>query len=117
METILTPNQHLIFVTLTSYMAVLGGALLWGGFILMGIISRRLELVYGIITHWQFQIIAPMGLFIYLMMQSIASLRHQNMGPVEQWTGYTLLIWSAGLSLWGIYRFWRVLKVLERGRN
>jgi len=112
MERILTDNQHLIFVTLTSYAAIAGGLLLWLGFILLGLISRRFEQAYGVITHWQFHLVAPAGIFIYLSMQAVASLRHQNMGPIEQWTGYTLLTWSARLCLWGVFRFRKVLTEL-----
>lgn len=112
MERVLTETQHLIFVTLTSACAVLGGLLVWAGFVFMGLISQRFEKAYGVSTHWQFQVVAPVGLVGYLVMQSVASLRHENMGPIEQWIGYTLLAWSAGLCLWGVWRFRKVLKGL-----
>lgn len=116
MERILTANQYFVFVNLTSFVAILGGLALWSGFVLMGLVSRRFEQAYGIITHWLFQMIAPAGVCIYLAMQSVASLRHQNMGPIELWTGYTLLIWSAILCMWGAYRFFKLLRQLERER-
>lgn len=109
MERILTDAQHWIFVTLTSYAAVLGGLLLWIGFIFIGLISRRFEQAYGKTTYWQFHMAAPAGLFVYLVMQSVASLKHHNLSPVEQWIGYALLAWSAGQCLWGVFRFRRVL--------
>ncbi len=112
MERVLTETQHLVFVTLTSGIAVLGGLLVWIGFAVLGQISRRFERAYGQTTHWQFHWVAPAGLFGYLVMQSVASLRHENMGPIEQWIGYTLLAWSAGLCLWGVWRFRKVLKGL-----
>jgi len=114
MDRILTTTQHFIFVNFTSFVAILGGLALWAGFILMGLISRRFEQTYGIVTHWLFQIVAPAGVFTYLVMQSIASLRHQNMGPIELWTGYTLLFWSAILCFWGAYQFYKLLQQLER---
>jgi hypothetical protein len=114
MGTVLTNGQHWVFVTLTSWIAILGGLALWVGFIYLGLIARRFEKAYGKITHWQFQLMAPIGVVGYLMMQSIASLRHQNMGPVEQWIGYTLLSWSAGLCLWGVMRFQKLIRQLSR---
>jgi hypothetical protein len=114
MEKVLTATQYFVFVNFTSFIAILGGLILWAGFILMGLVSRRFELAYGIVTHWLFQMIAPAGVCIYLAMQSIASIRHQNMGPIELWTGYTLMIWSSILCLWGAYRFYRLFCQLER---
>ncbi|MCK5241033.1 hypothetical protein KAR34_01155 [bacterium] len=114
MDRVLTATQYFIFVNLTSVIAIVGGLVLWGGFIYMGLVSRRFEQAYGIVTHWIFQMLAPVGICVYLTMQSVASLRHQNMGPIELWTGYTLLIWSAILSLWGAYRFYRLFRQLAQ---
>ncbi|MBN1595508.1 hypothetical protein JW933_06245 [candidate division FCPU426 bacterium] len=114
MENILSTTQYFIFVNATSFVAILGGLVLWAGFFLMGLISRRYEQVYGIDTHWLLQMIAPAGVCLYLSIQSIASLRHQNMGAVELWTGYTLMMWSAVLCLWGANRFFRLFKQLEQ---
>lgn len=111
--TVLTGNQHFIFVTLTGWLAITGGLLLWGGFILAGLMSRRLEKAYGKVTHWQFLIAAPVGAVGYLSMQSWASWQHQNLGPVEQWIGYTLLIWSAALCLWGVWRFRHLVRIMS----
>jgi len=41
-------------------------------------------------------------------------MRHENMGPIEQWTGYTMLIWSALLCAWGVYRFGKMLAALAK---
>ncbi len=114
MERILTTTQYFIFVNLTSFIAILGGLTLWAGFILLGIIARRFEQAYGLATHWLFQMIAPAGVCAYLVMQAVASLRRENMGPLELWTGYTLLAWSAGMCLWGAYRFHKILRQIER---
>lgn len=114
MDRILSTSQYMVFVNLTSFMAILGGIALWGGFAVMGLIAKRYEQVYGMVTHWQFQMIAPAGIFIYLLMQAIASLRHQNMGAIELWTGYTLLSWSAGLCFWACFRFYKLLNTLEQ---
>ena len=111
---VLSPLEHFWFVTATSIIAILAGLALWAGFALMGFVARRFEQAFQLVTHWQFYFIAPAGVFAYLLMQAVASLRHQNMGPVEQWIGYALLVWSAGLCLWGCYRFWRVLAYLSR---
>ena len=112
--TVLTGGQHLVFVTLTSWLAIVGGLVLWGGFFFLGLISRRFEKAYGKITHWQFLLLSPAGAVGYLAMQSAASLQHQNLGPAEQWIGYTLLIWSAGLCLWGVLRFQQLVRKISR---
>ncbi len=114
MDTVLTPAQHFWFVEATSYLAICGGLALWGGFIWLGAITRRFERAYGKMTHWQFFLLAPAGLCAYLVLQAVASLRHQNMGAAEQWIGYSLLTWSAGLCLWGVLRLRKVLAELER---
>jgi hypothetical protein len=110
MEKILTSVQHLVYVNLTSAAAIAGGLLLWVGFVFIGLIARRYEQAYGLVTHWQFQIIAPVGLVAYLIMQAVASWQHHNLSPIEQWIGYTLLAWSAALCLWGVLRFRKVLE-------
>lgn len=115
MEKVLTTTQYLIFVNLTSFLAILGGIALWLGFVVMGLISRRFEQVFDKITYWQSQMIAPAGLFIYLVMQAIASNQHRNMGVVELWTGYSFLAWSSGWCLFSCYRFYRMLMQLEKG--
>ncbi|MCD4812663.1 hypothetical protein K8S19_03100 [bacterium] len=114
MERVLTASQHFLFVNVTSFVAIIGGLTLWAGFVGMGLVSRRFEQAYGVVTHWLFQMIAPAGVFIYLLMQSIASLRHKNMGAIELWTGYTLLVWSAVLCIWGAYRFFKIIRQLEQ---
>lgn len=110
----LTAMQHFIFVDLTSWLAILGGLGLWLGFIFMGITARRFEQAFGQSTHWLYLMVAPAGAVAYLCMQSIASMRHENMGPIEQWTGYTMLIWSALLCAWGVYRFGKMLAALAK---
>ena len=114
MGTVLTGNQHLIFVTLTSWLAILGGLIMWVGFIFLGLVSRRFEKAFGKISHWQFLVLAPAGAVGYLAMQSVASLQHQNLGPVEQWIGYTLLIWSAGMCLWGVLQLRQLVLKMSR---
>lgn len=114
MDKVLSASQYLIFVNLTSFMTILGGVVLWLGFIIMGLVSRRYEQVLGKATHWQSQMVAPAGMFIYLLMQAIASLRHHNMGSLELWTGYTLLAWSAGLAFWACFQFYKMLTKLEQ---
>ncbi len=114
MPTVLTAGQHWIFVTFTSWVAILGGLLLWAGFFYLGRISQRFEKAYGRITHWQFLLWAPTGIVGYLVMQSVASLQHQNMGPIEQWIGYLMLVWSAALCLWGVWRFRQLINAVSQ---
>jgi hypothetical protein len=111
---VLTDAQHLLFVEITSLVALLGGLALWAGFALMGLVARRFEQAFGQPTPWLFLMVAPMGLFLYLLMQSLASLQHENMNSIEQWIGYTLLIWSALLCGWGSLRFRKILAELAR---
>ncbi len=114
MEKVLTAGQYLLFVNLTSFMAVFGGLTLWAGFVLMGLIARRYEQTFGVATYWLMQMIAPLGLVVYLIMQTVATLRHQNMGVLELWIGYTFLTWSAGLCLWAGIHFYRHIIKMEQ---
>jgi hypothetical protein len=108
---VLSPSQHLLFVTLSSWLAMAGGFLIWIGFVFFSLIARRFEKAFGKVTHWQFSLIAPVGATLYLIFQAVASLEHNNLGPIEQWVGYTFLVWAAGLSLWGVVRLWNLVNI------
>ena len=114
MDTILTPVQYIIFIKLTSYLSILGGVIIWLGFILMAMVARRIERVYLVITYWQFQLIAPAGIFIYLLLQAVFGLLHKSLGILGSWASYILLVWSALLCAWGVLRFYKAIKLLVK---
>jgi hypothetical protein len=114
METILSSSENFLFITLAAWLAAAGGVLIWVGFAAMAMLSRRYERVFGKPTHWLFLWVAPAGLCAYLVMQTVAALHHENIGPLEQWIGYALLCGSAVLCFWGIWGFRRILTQLAK---
>lgn len=109
MEQILTAEQHFWFVTFASYISIGGGLLLWLGFAAWGLVVKKFEMAYGVRMFWQIYPAAPAGLFIYLCMQAVASLRQRNLGVPEQLTGFLLLTLSGLLCVWAVWHFRKIL--------
>jgi hypothetical protein len=110
----MSDSQYLFFIQITSAIAVVGGALFWAACIFFALLARRFEKLFEMKTPWQLAVVAPAGLFLYLIMQALATLRHQTLSVIELWLGYMLLTWSAGLLLYCMARFYKTLQQVEK---
>ena len=106
-------GQYRALAVLPNYFLILGAAILWFAFIILGIIARRYEIVLGEKTDWQFMFIAPTGILAFAVIQLIYCGIGGNMmlpkGGIN-YLAYTLFLISGSLSLWANYRFYKVTK-------
>jgi len=85
---------------------VLGGILFWAGFLIFGFIAKRYNVVFNKPTFHGLLMTAPSGILLYSVLLIIkATLKNSQASDVIQITAYILLIISAGLCLFGIYKF------------
>ena len=105
--------QYNALVVFPNYFLILGAAVLWFAFIILGIIARRYEIVLGERTDWQFMIIAPTGILAFAVIQLIFCGIGGNMmlpkGGIN-YIAYLAFFVSGSLSLWANYKFYRVTK-------
>ncbi|UCD20021.1 MAG: hypothetical protein JSU64_02475 [candidate division WOR-3 bacterium] len=107
------PARYQALAVIPNYLLILGAAVLWFAFVVLGIIARRYEIVLGERTGWQFMIIAPTGILAFAVIQLIYCGIGGNMmlpkGGIN-YGAYLLFLVSGSLSLLANYRFYRVTK-------
>ena len=107
------PGRYQTLAVIPNYLLILGAAILWLAFVVLGIIARRYEIVLGERTDWQFMIVAPTGILAFAVIQLIYCGVGGNMmlpkGGIN-YGAYLLFLVSGSLSLLANYRFYRVTK-------
>ena len=94
---------------------VLGGILFWVGFLIFGFIARRYNVVFNKPTFHGLLMTAPSGILLYSILLIIkTTLKSTQASDVIQITAYILLIISAVLCLFGIYKFNSLLTKLMK---
>ncbi|HID31869.1 MAG TPA: hypothetical protein EYP24_00640 [bacterium (Candidatus Stahlbacteria)] len=108
----LTPAEYQGLVVFPNYLFIIGGVLLWIGFLFLGIIAKRYEIVLGEKTNWQFMIGAPTGILIFTILEFYAVVINGliRMPATIALLAYLLLLISGILSFLGCYRFLTVVK-------
>ncbi|MGD8978691.1 MAG: hypothetical protein PVI51_00465 [candidate division WOR-3 bacterium] len=105
--------QYKVLVVMPNYFLILGAAVLWFAFFILGIIARRYEIVLGERTDWQFMILAPTGILAFAIIQLVYCGIGGNMmlpkGGIN-YIAYAAFLVSGSLSLWANYKFYRVTK-------
>ena len=105
--------QYKLLVVFPNYFLILGAAVLWFAFIILGIIARRYEIVLGERTDWQFMIFSPTGILAFAIIQLVYCGIGGNMmlpkGGIN-YIAYLAFFVSGSLSLWANYKFYRVTK-------
>ena len=109
----IAPEDYQMLAVIPNYLLVLGAALLWFAFIILGIIARRYEIALGERTDWQFMIIAPTGILAFAIIQLIyCGIGGKMMLPKGNinYLAYALFLVSGSLSLLANYKFYKVTK-------
>jgi len=105
---LLSPSELLVYVTLTNYVAVLGGVFLWTAFFVLGLVARRLERAFETPTHWRLLLWAPSGILLYTVSTLVQAGGSAGTTPAgaELVTAYALLALSGAgclLGCWSTY--------------
>ncbi|RKX70410.1 hypothetical protein DRP53_05080 [candidate division WOR-3 bacterium] len=108
----LTPGEYQGLVVIPNYLFIIGGVLLWVGFLFLGVIAKRYEIVLGERTNWQFMMIAPTGILIFTILEFYAVVINGliRMPATIAAVAYLLLLISGVLSFLGCFRFLTVVK-------
>lgn len=112
---LLTAGELFVYVTLTNYVAVLGGVLLWVSFFVLGLIARRLERAFETPTRWRLLLWAPSGILLY----TVYALASAGAPPsaTERLAAYGLLFASGAGCLVSCGATYALLRRLERERS
>lgn len=128
-----TPNQqspvslsiglYRLLFDVTNYVSLIAGFLLWGAFILIGLIAKRFEMLTGQRAFWSAMIIAPIGIVIYNAIQSYAFFTAGrmtecktglNFSACQQGWAFVPLFVSAVAMAYVVYRFYGIARrILE----
>ncbi|MEW6687290.1 MAG: hypothetical protein AB1393_13980 [Candidatus Edwardsbacteria bacterium] len=111
---LLEPNEFLIYIILTNWVAIGGSLFLWLTCLFFGLIARRYEIVLRKRTDWQFMILAPSGILVYAVVQVVAFLSQVKMNPMQSWIAYSFFLLSGILSLVGALKFRQVIKPVKK---
>lgn len=106
----------LIYVTISNFIGVIAGLLLWIAFVFFGIVSRRYEQIFGVPTNWQLLMLAPTGILVCVIIQAYAYAAAGTMTATQSWAGHFLVIISSIICLYGALKFRKVTKNLKEGR-
>ena len=120
MTKLLSPAEYLTFVTLTNYIAVLAGVSLWGSFLLLALMARRLESALDVQTHWRLLAFAPSGILLYTVyaLVSAGGVPGSAAGfALERQIAYGALLLSGALCVFSAGMTWTALSRLTAGRK
>jgi hypothetical protein len=119
----LSAGTYRILFDITNYVSLIAGFLLWGSFILIGLIARRFEMLTGQRSFWSAMTIAPIGIVVYNIIQSYAFFTAGKMtecktglgfSVCQQGWAFTALFISALGMAYVVYRFYGIARrILE----
>lgn len=119
----LSSGTYRILFDITNYVSLIAGFLLWGAFILIGLIARRFEMLTGQRSFWSAMTIAPIGIVVYNIIQSYAFFTAGKMtecktglgfSVCQQGWAFTALFVSALGMAYVVYRFYGIARrILE----
>ena len=110
----LNPGLYRLLFDITNYVSLMAGFLLWGAFILIGLIAKRFEMLTGQRAYWSAMIVAPIGIVVYNSIQSYAFFTAGIMTPGQQLWAFSALFVSAAAMAYVVYRFYGIARrILE----
>lgn len=119
----LSTGTYRILFDITNYVSLIAGFLLWGAFILIGLIARRFEMLTGQRSFWTAMTVAPIGIVIYNLIQSYAFFTAGRMtecktglgfSACQQGWAFTPLFISSLAMAYVVYRFYGIARrILE----
>lgn len=86
----LNVGMYRLLFDATNYISLIAGFLLWGAFILIGLIAKRFEMLTSQRSFWMAMIVAPIGIVIYNIIQSYAFFTAGKMTECKTLTGISL---------------------------
>jgi hypothetical protein len=109
-------NRSFFLGSLTDWIGVVSGFLLWGVFILIGVIAYRFERLRETRTYWQLLLLAPSGILFYTI---IVAIGFGQVPPVltddQKWLSFPILAASAVACLLAVAIFQNVARGLLEG--
>lgn len=110
----LSVGTYRLLFDITNYVSLIGGFLLWGAFILIGLIAKRFEMLTGQRSFWSAMIVAPIGIVVYNSIQSYAFFTAGAMTVKQQTWAFSALFLSAVAMAYVVYRFYSIARrILE----
>lgn len=119
----LSIGLYRVLFDVTNYLSLIAGFLLWGAFILIGLIAKRFEMLTGQRAFWSAMIIAPIGIVVYNAIQSYAFFTAGAMtecktglsfSACQQGWAFTPLLISSLAMIFVVYRFYGIARrILE----
>lgn len=110
----LNTGLYRLLFDITNYVSLMAGFLLWGAFILIGLIAKRFEMLTGQRAYWSAMIVAPIGIVVYNSIQSYAFFTAGIMTPNQQLWAFSALFISAAAMAYVVYRFYGIARrILE----
>ena len=119
----LNRGMYRMLFDVTNYVSLIAGFLLWGSFILIGLIAKRFEMLTGQRSFWSAMIIAPIGIVIYNGVQSYAFFTAGKMTECKTGLGFAAcqqgwafvpLFISAVAMAYVVYHFYGIARrILE----
>ena len=106
----------LIYVTVSNFISVIAGLLLWIAFVFFGIVSRRYEQIFKTPTNWQLLVIAPTGILAFSIIEAYAYATAGTATSTQSWAGHFLVFISAVFCLYGGFKFRAVVRKLREGK-
>ncbi len=86
----LNPGLHRLLFAATNYMSVIAGFLLWGAFLMIGLIAQRFELLTGQKVYWLAMVLVPVGIVVYNGIQAYAFFTAGRMSDCSTGWGFTV---------------------------
>jgi hypothetical protein len=109
-------NNEFYLGWLTNWIGVISGVLVWGVFVLIGVIAYRFERLRETRTYWQLLLLAPSGILFYTIIVAIGfASGRAALTDSEKWLSFPILAASAVACLLAVAVFQNVARGLLEG--
>lgn len=99
---------HFILRTATDIISTLGALLLWLVFVYIALVARRFETLSEQRTYWQWLMIAPIGIFIYAVIQVLSFIFFNRLPDSYSWPAF-LALFLSGLACLYVINIFRLI--------
>ncbi|HEX2911551.1 MAG TPA: lamin tail domain-containing protein [Chloroflexia bacterium] len=101
-------SKNLVFTNVTDFIATLGGVLLWLAFIMIALIAKRFETLAEQKTYWQYLMVAPAGILIYIIIQVANFIIFGRLTDAWSWPAF-LALFISGVACVYVVNIFRLI--------
>jgi hypothetical protein len=105
-------TSNLFISTITDWIGIIGGLMLWVVFVMVALIARRFQVLAQQKTYWEYLLIAPVGILIYagVTMYAFSFTPRQSYGDIPEWRNLAFIaLFISGIACLYVVNIFRLI--------